>query len=338
MQLQLSALAQQVVTRDVPFSSASPSAVRNLLTSRSVREHDDLPLPPIERLKPLLSSLTPFPWRSGLTEPAASSRLLLLLEHWVKSGATPAIDHSFADVQGLAVHSPLVIHEPGVGNFKGVPDMAILCHGAKAAGTLSPLAVCAVAVEWKTPSALAKGVKQQAFLQVLGLSQLAGTERPPVFFTDLQTHFLCFRLVGEEIYSYEGASGTNTLSLAEGVGLIRYFLLQDMEKKVSRLAAAVATSSVDGAGLSGAGVQRGCASSAQGRAAMRGGGGGGSGASEDHGTLDCMENYAPSGGDCCVADAHAQNIAELQSIALALTHQLTVHGGIDRKVFFQQSE
>jgi len=53
----LSALVQQVATKDVPFSSASPSAVYNLLASRSVREHDDLPLPPIEHLEPLLSSL-----------------------------------------------------------------------------------------------------------------------------------------------------------------------------------------------------------------------------------------------------------------------------------------
>jgi len=36
-------------------------------------------------------------------------RILQRLENRVKSGATPAIDYSFADVQGLAVHSPLVI-------------------------------------------------------------------------------------------------------------------------------------------------------------------------------------------------------------------------------------
>ena len=61
---------------------------------------------------------------------------------------------------------------------------------------------------------------------------------------------------------------------------------------------------------------------------------------EDIGALDCTENYGPAEGKgaCSVADAHAENVSELQSIALALTYQLTVHGGINRKVFFQQDE
>jgi hypothetical protein len=344
LQLQLSPLIQQVVTKDFRFSAASPSAVRNLLAARNVREHDDLPLPlSIKHLKPPSSNLKPFTWRSGVTETAASSTLLQLLERWVKSGATPAMDHAFVDVQGLAAHCPLEVNEPGVGHFKGVPDMAILCHGAKAAGTLSPLAACAVAVDWKTPSALAEGVKQQAFLQVLALYQLAGTadEGPPVFFTDLKTHFLCFRLVQGDIYCYEGAAaGTNALSLAEGVGLIRYFLLMDMEKKVSRLAAAalaVTSSSVGGGtGQAGAGgVQRN--EEVERRGAMSRGGGE---ACEDYGPLDSTENnnFSEALDSCSIADAQALNIAEMQSIALALTYQLTAYGGIDRKVFFQQQE
>ena len=53
-----------------------------------------------------------------------------------------------------------------------------------------------------------------------------------------------------------------------------------------------------------------------------------------------MENCHPSEGlgSCTVAEAQAQSIADLQSITLALTHQLTVYGGINRKVFFQQEE
>ena len=214
------------------------------MAARSVHEHGNLPLPSIEHLKPDPAGLAQFSWRSGVTGPAAAPHLLQRLELWVKSGSPPALDHSFADVQGLAVHSPLVVHEPGVGNFKGVPSMVILCKGARAADTLSPLSACAVAVGWKTPSALAKRLKQQAHLQVLGLSQIAeGAEGPPVFFTDLKSHFLCYCLVGEAICCYEGAGGNGSLSLAEGSGPIRYLLLRDLDTKARRLAAAVAAAS-----------------------------------------------------------------------------------------------
>ena len=69
---------------------------------------------------------------------------------------------------------------------------------------------------------------------------------------------------------------------------------------------------------------------------MSGGGGG----SEDYGELECTENNDPSDGTgaCSIAEARALHIAELQSFALALTHQLTAHGGINRKVFFEEEE
>jgi hypothetical protein len=339
MQLQLNSLAQQVVTKDFPFSSASPSAVRNLLTARAIYERDNFPLPPIARLKPD-ASLTPFPWPLGTKETAAAPELLLLLERWVKSGFTPALEHAFVDVQDLAAHSPLVINEPGVGNFKGVSDVAVLRHSVAAAGVLSPLSNCAIAVDWKTPTALARGVKPQAALQVLALSEFRGVAAP-VFFTDLQSHFLCYTLSGGSLCCYKGANGTNKLSLAEGVGLIRYFLLQDLEGGASPLAAgSVAVHSVGGAGLAEAPAAQSATAGLERAAISQGGGGGCSGASEDYGPLDCTENYDPSEGPgaCSVAEAQAQHIAELQSIALALTHQLTAHGGINRKVFFQQED
>ena len=145
--------------------------------------------------------------------------------------------------------------------------------------------------------------------------------------------------------------GTNNLSLEEGVGLIRHFLLRDLEIKGSRLeTAAVPASLGGGVGLTGAAGQRPGAPTALEIVAMSGGGGGGGGgsggggggggggSSDDYGELDCAENYAPFNGpgDCSVADSQALHIAELQSAALALTHQLTAHGGINRKVFFQQ--
>ncbi len=43
-------------------------------------------------------------------------------------------------------------------------------------------------------------------------------------------------------------------------------------------------------------------------------------------------------GDNYAADMRALLIAEVQSFALAFTHELTAHGSINRKVFFQQPE
>ena len=340
---QLSALVQQVATKEFPFSAAPTYAVRNLLTSRGIHERDNLPLPLIDHLKPAASP-TPFSWPPNIEETAASPALLELLERWVKSDSMPALEHAFMDVQDLAGVSPLVIFEPGVGNFKGASDMVILRQYAAASSVLSPLSNCAVAVDWKTPTALKRGVKQQAALQVLALSEFNGGEAPPVFFTDLKTHFLCYIMRGGFLCCFRGADGTNNLSLAEGVGLIRFFLLQDMECIGSRLEAAVVPTSLGGSGLTGAAVQGIEAPTAPERLAMSCGGGGGSGgcvrSSEDYGALECTENYDPSqgAGDCSVVEAQALHIAEFQSAALALTHQLTAHGGINRQVFFQQGE
>jgi len=68
-----------------------------------------------------------------------------------------------------------------------------------------------------------------------------------------------------------------------------------MQNKVGRPPGEMVMPSVGGTGLAGAGVQRGEASTALDRSAINDGeGGGGSGASEDYGTLNCMEKYDPS--------------------------------------------
>ena len=80
------------------------------------------------------------------------------------------------------------------------------------------------------------------------------------------------------------------------------------------------------------------------------GGGGGGGSVAVSGPRECMENWYPHCGadsysphcgsesSASVADAQALHIAELQSITIALTHQLTAHGGICRKDFCVQEE
>ncbi len=155
-----------------------------------------------------------------------------------------------------------------------------------------------------------------------------------MFFTDLKSHFLCFRLTGRTLGCYVGAGGTNCLSLEEGVGLVRFFLQQDREKEVVRMAAAVAVPAGGGAGLARAAPQRAEAPKAAAeRAAMGGGGGRGGGGATD-------ENDAPPPAmeGCSAADAHALDIAELQGIALAIVHELTEFGGISREGFFQRDD
>ena len=324
----VSTVVQQVATADFNFSAAPPSVVRNLLGARGVHERD-LPLPPIDHLKPS-ARLIPFAWAQTMKETAAARDLQLLLERWVKSGSAPALEHAFCDVQGLAPHSPLVIHEPGIGTFKGVSDVVILSHGVGADRAMNPLLNCAAAVCWKTPAALIKGLRHQAALQVLGLAHLAGehSEPPPVFFTDLQSRFLCFRLTGRTLGCYVGAGGTSCLSLEEGVGLVRYFLQQDREREVACIASAVAAPVGGGAGLARAAAQRAEAPKAAAERAAMGGGGA---TDENDAPPSIMEG-------CSAADAHALNIAELQGIALAIAHELTEHGGISHESFFQRAE
>jgi hypothetical protein len=192
------------------------------MAARHIREHN-LQLPPIAHLMPFPRSLVPFPW-GALRETTASPSLL---EQWVKTGTPPPPENLFLDVQSLAGHSPLEVREPGIGRFKGVPDLAILCCGCEA-DTLLPLSNCAAAVHWRTPAALSSGVAAQALLQSLGLCEISGggASSPPIFFTDLASHFLCCRTVREDMHYYVGAAGRK-LSLEEGVALLRHFLLLD---------------------------------------------------------------------------------------------------------------
>jgi hypothetical protein len=303
---------------------------------------------------PLPRSLVPFSW-GATRETTASPSLLKLLERWVKTGTASPAENVFRDVQSLVAHSPLEVREPGIGRFKGVPDLAILCHGCEA-DTIIPLSNCAAAVDWKTTPALSGGVTAQALLQSLGLSEISGggSSSPPVFFTDLASHFLCCRMVREDMHYYVGAAGRK-LSLEEGVGLLRHFLLLDKEREAAYLADLHSTAVGENglAGVLGGGgnafAHRGGERAAE-RGAMSGGGGGG-GSSTANGPRECVENWDPnccaadsfgshcgSEGSTSVADAQALHIAELQSITIALTHQLTAHGGICRKDFCVQEE
>ena len=201
------------------------------MTARGIREHN-LPLPPIAHLMPPPRSLLPFSW-GAMSETTASSSLQELLERWVKTGTASPPESVFTCTIAT---SPIVLREDGFGSFRGVPALSILCRGCEA-DTFMPLSNCAAAVDWKTPLALSGGVAALALLQAQGLSELSGggATSPPVFFTDLASHFLCCRMVRGHMHYYVGAAGRK-LSLEEGVGLLRHFLLLDQEREAAYLA------------------------------------------------------------------------------------------------------
>jgi hypothetical protein len=348
----ISTVVQQVKTEDYVFSSAPSSAVNKLMAARQIREHN-FALPPIAHLMPPLHSLVPFFWGTS-REATASPSLLKLLERWVKTDTASPPENVFRDVQTLASHSPLEVSEPGIGRFRGVPDLAILCQGCNA-DSIIPLSNCAAAVDWKTTTALLGNVTAQALLQSMGLREISGggASSPPVFFTDLASHFLCCRMVKEDMHYYVGADGRK-LSLEEGVGLLRHFLLLDKEREMAYLSNLNTFTAVDGKEMPSVLGGRDSKISHLGgkgdieRDSMRGGGE--LGGSSTTGPRECLENWdlfydadscephCGSADNISVADAQAIHIAELQSITIALTHQLTAHGGICRKDFCVKEE
>ena len=247
---------QQSATPDIRFSVASPTLVDKLLRHLAVRELEPLALPPSDHLLPPDGALTPFSWTRGQTEPAASHELLALLQSWVKDGLEPPITNAFMDVQGLASHAPMEIAVGKLGTFKGMCGMVVLRRGLTEDDIFSPLGNCALAVDWKHPSAFSlKATKPQAALQTIGLSRLLGGENsPPVFFTDMATGFRCWQLVESELGVYHGASGTADLTLAEGVALIRHFLVRDAELMGIQRARVLAVRDDSPLGAAGAGV------------------------------------------------------------------------------------
>ena len=204
-----------------------------MLRQMSIHEAGGMDLPPLAELTPAADSVQPYAWPAGRSEAQASPQLLVLLERWVKINCSSAIRNVFTDVQGFARHAPMEFVSLGVGKFKGVPDMVILHEGLTEDDTVSPLSNCVVAVDWKRPSSFRDALnKPQGVLQAVGFSQLLDSDvGPPVFFTDMTTGFRCWQVIGGELYFYRGTTGTSNLSLAEGVALIRYFLIDAAKRR-----------------------------------------------------------------------------------------------------------
>ena len=293
----LAAAAPAVGAGEYLFPTAPASAVARLLQARRQRERPRQ-LPPLTHLMPQAASLVPFAWEAGVGEAAAaaSPSLLELLGRWLSCGPAPLPPNVLLEMSRRADHGALVIREAGVGVFQGMPDLAILCQGQKADASF-PLGGSAAVVVWKTPGALA-AARPHATLQALSVSA-------PVFFTDMATHVLCCIEEGESVHFYQGAGGTELLSLAEGMGLLQHFLQLDREREVAREAS---LGSIHSRAMS-------------------------SGGSSSSAPL----SLAAAGGRT-VAEQQAQHVLEFQQRALALTHELSERFGVSRKVFFEPEE
>ena len=248
-----------MATPDIAFSAASPTIVDKMLRQMSIHEAGGMDLPPLAELTPSADALQPYSWPAGRSESQASTQLLGLLESWVKFNCSSVIPNVFTDVQGYARHAPMEFVSAGVGNFRGVPDMVILHKGLTKDDTIAPLSNCVMAVDWKKPSSFRDASnKPQGVLQAVGFSQLVDSEvGPPVFFTDMATGFRCWQMIGGELYFYRGADGTSTLSLAEGVALIRYFLIDAAQHRQAghvRRAQLIFNSSMPPAATTAAGI------------------------------------------------------------------------------------
>jgi hypothetical protein len=333
MAASIETLVRQQATPDVVFSEASRTIVDKLLRKRGIPEGSTMGLPRdiAEHMPP--APLDPYEWGRNEKETSASPLLMARLKEWVTRGAEPPILQAFVDVQKLAANASLVIEEPGVGKFTGMSDMVVL-RSERRSDVVSVVSSCALAVDWKTPTAMAKDVNPQALLQVLAIHELNDDRvaSPPVFFTDLHTGFYCWQVVSDEVHSYRGASGV-LLSLAEGVALIRYLLQAEARQEEAHMREVVALRDSDRARAAipptshGPSAPGGSASSSP-PPTGKGSGGGASASGSPDDPSSC-----PS-----TCTSPADEIASAVSIARSIMEQWVSSGGVERKRFFSRDD
>ena len=168
-----------------------------------------LRLPDLSPYMPAAANVNAYAWGANEKETAASPHLLELLSAWVKFDAVPPIATSFFDVQH-------------VGTFRGMPDAVAPRSAAGVAEELQPVFSSAVvSVGWKTPSAFANAGAVASIGHIQAIAFASKRKSVPVFFTDMVSGFRCWIVIGSGLYYlHPGAS----LSLCEGVALMRYFL------------------------------------------------------------------------------------------------------------------
>jgi len=221
----LASLVQQHKMEDFSFSKVSAACVASAAEALYVEVKGRLRLPDLSPYMPAAASLSAYEWKAGDKETAVSPRLLTLLSAWVKSGAAPHIANTFFDVQPLASHSPMVLVVDDVGTFRGMPDAIAPRAAVDVAEELQPVSSSAVvSVDWKTPSAFGNVSKVAAIGHIQAMAFASKRKSVPVFITDMATGFRCWIVIGKGLYFLHPPG--DGLSLAEGVALMRYFLVR----------------------------------------------------------------------------------------------------------------
>jgi hypothetical protein len=223
----LFSLVQQKKLEDFNFSRVSNQCVSRAISALNVEIGGHLHLPELLPYMPLSSDVRAYPWGATEGETSVSGNLLKLLTTWVTFGAVPNILNRFFDVQSLSAHNSMEIIVDSVGTFRGMPDAiasrSTVCDfheiGSISSSTL-------VSVDWKTPSAFANASKVNPIghIQAIAFENLS-QRSIPVFFTDMSSGFKCWIVVESKLYYLHKEDG-QSLTLTEGIALMRYFLVR----------------------------------------------------------------------------------------------------------------
>ena len=218
----LASLVKQNKMEDFNFSKVSGPCVSRAAEALEVEVKGRLLLPDLSPYMPAAAGVSAYAWGANEKETAASPHLLALLSAWVKVGAVPPIANTFFDVQPLASHTPMALVVEDVGTFRGMPDAIAPCSAVGIAEELQPVSSSAVvSVDWKTPSAFASVGAVTSIGHIQAMAFASKRKSVPVFFTDMVSGFRCWIVIANRLYYLHPG---DSLSLREGVALMRYFL------------------------------------------------------------------------------------------------------------------
>lgn len=222
MERGFASLEKQNQMKDYNFSTVSASVASSAAEALEVSVSGLLRLPDLSPYMPAAADVVAYRWSPNEKETAASPHLLALLSTWVKVGAAPPIGSTFFDVQPFASHSPMQLVVEDVGTFRGMPDAIAPRSAVGKIEELQPVSSSAVvSVDWKTPSAFALAAKIAAMGRIQALAFASKRKSVPVFITDMATGFRCWIVIANRLYYLHSG---DSLSLVEGVALMRYFL------------------------------------------------------------------------------------------------------------------
>ena len=223
----LASLLQQNKLEDFNFSSVSYRCVSRALSALNLGVGGNLLLPDLSPYMPSLESIRSYEWGLNERESTASQNLLSLLATWVTFGAVPHIANQFFNVQSLASKNYMEMFVESVGTFRGMPDAIVPLSTIGTIHEIQPISSSTiVSIDWKTPTAFSSESKVNSIAHIQAIAFANLSQRSvPTFITDMSTGFKCWIVIDSKIYYLCHING-RCLSLAEGVALMRYFLVR----------------------------------------------------------------------------------------------------------------